>query len=307
MESVIIIGGGPAGLTAGIYCGRAGLKPLLLTGDKPGGLLTETALVENFPGFAEPVDGPELMSRMMKQAERSGVRIEYDRAAAAELSDGGVQHIKTASGMEIDARSLIIASGAVPRRLAVPAAKRFLNHGLSACAVCDGAFFAGMPVAVVGGGDSALEEAMLLARFAAHVFVIHRRDRLRASQIMAERAMAEPKITFIWDSVVENMFGETELTGLLLRNVKTGNSVRLDCRGCFTALGHEPDTALFRRWLKLDRQGYIVTADGTSRTSCKGVFACGDCADPHYRQAVTAAGSGCRAAMDAERFLNGAF
>lgn len=304
METLIIIGAGPAGYTAALYAARANLKPLLIAGTMPGGLLTQTTDVENFPGFPEGIMGPELMIHMQDQAERFGARIEYDTVESASLTDGGTQTVRLSDGRELSARALIIATGAVPRTLGIPAEKRLYNHGVSACATCDGAFYPDVPVAVIGGGDSAMEEAMFLTRFASKVYVVHRRDELRASPIMADRAKANQKIEFIWDSVVEDMSGDQELDGLLLRNVETDERSKLDCRACFVALGHVPNTGLFQDFLKLDEQRFVVLEPHSSKTSLKGVFAGGDCADPHYRQAITAAGMGCRAAMDAERYLN---
>ena len=302
-ERLIIIGSGPAGLTAAVYAARAELNPLLLAGEMPGGLLTQTSEVENFPGFPEGINGYELMSRIQQQAERFGARIEYDQVASVALSDGGPQRLRLADGREFEAEALIVSTGAAPRYLGLPSEEKFRNRGVSACATCDGAFFRDVPVVVVGGGDSAAEEATFLTRFASKVYLIHRRHELRASKIMAERVLANPKIEVVWDSVVEEITGDRELDGVRVRNVLTGAESRIECRGYFAALGHVPNTALFKGVLELDEQGFIRLFEQSSRTSLRGVFAAGDCADHVYRQAITAAGMGCRAAIDAERYL----
>ncbi len=303
-EKLVILGSGPAGLTAAIYAARAKLEPLVLAGALPGGLLTRTTEVENFPGFPEGVQGVDLMMQLQSQAERFGARIEYAAATACRLTDGGSQGLTLEDGRELAARALIVATGASPRWLGLPAEERLRNHGVSACATCDGAFFAGLPVAVVGGGDSAMEEALFLSRFASHVYVIVRRDVLRASAVMGERARSNDKLEFLWNSEVVDLLGEQALEQVRVRNRVSGEERVLDCRGFFPALGHQPDTELFRGQLELDEAGYIRLPDsGTSRTSLAGVFAAGDCADSRYRQAITAAGMGCRAAIDAERYL----
>ena len=302
-EKLIIIGSGPAGLTAAIYAARAELKPLLLAGEMPGGLLTQTSEVENFPGFPEGINGSELMSRMQQQAERFGVRVEYEQVDSVTLSDGGPQRLRLADGRELEAEALIVSTGAAPRYLGLPSEEKFRNRGVSACATCDGAFFRDVPVVVVGGGDSAAEEATFLTRFASKVYLIHRRHELRASKIMVDRVLANPKIEVVWDSVVEEITGDKELDGVRVRNVVTGAERRIDCRGYFAALGHVPNTALFKGVLELDEQGFIRLFENSSRTSLRGVFAAGDCADHVYRQAITAAGMGCCAAIDAERYL----
>ncbi len=302
-ERLTIIGSGPAGLTAAVYAARAELKPLLFAGEMPGGLLTQTSEVENFPGFPDGINGFELMSRMQQQAERFGARVEYDKVDSVALSDGGPQRIRLADGREFEAEALIVSTGAAPRYLGLPSEEKFRNRGVSACATCDGAFFRDVPVVVVGGGDSAAEEATFLTRFASKVYLIHRRHELRASKIMAERVLANPKIEVVWDSVVEEITGDKELDGVRVRNVVTGAESRIDCRGYFAALGHVPNTTLFKGVLDLDEQGFIRLFEQSSRTSLRGVFAAGDCADHVYRQAITAAGMGCRAAIDAERYL----
>ena len=299
---IIIIGSGPAGLTAAIYAARAGLRPLIFAGDQPGGLLTQTSDIENFPGFPEPLPGFELMSRMQQQAERFGARIEYDAVTALTLSDGGAQIARTGSG-EWSAEALIFATGASPRWLGIPSEEKFRNRGVSACATCDGAFYRDVPVIVVGGGDSAMEEALFLTRFASKVYVVHRRDALRASKIMAERALAEPKIEFLWNSVIEEITGAEKMTGAVLRDVRDGSTRELAASACFVALGHVPNTELVRGQLELDEQGFLVPAGPGAATALAGVFAAGDCADRIYRQAITAAASGCRAAIEAERYL----
>ena len=302
-EKLIIIGSGPAGLTAAIYAARAELKPLLLAGEMPGGLLTQTSEVENFPGFPEGINGSELMSRMQQQAERFGVRVEYEQVDSVTLSDGGPQRLRLADGRKLEAEALIVSTGAAPRYLGLPSEEKFRNRGVSACATCDGAFFRDVPVVVVGGGDSAAEEATFLTRFASKVYLIHRRHELRASKIMVDRVLTNPKIEVVWDSVVEEITGDKELDGVRVRNVVTGAERRIDCRGYFAALGHVPNTALFKGVLELDEQGFIRLFEDSSRTSLRGVFAAGDCADHVYRQAITAAGMGCCAAIDAERYL----
>ncbi len=303
-EDLVIIGSGAAGLTAAIYAARADLNPLILAGGVPGGLLTLTSDVENYPGFPEAINGFELMDNFKKQAERFGARNESASVAAAELNSGGPQLLTLESGQKIVARALIIATGASPRWLGLESEDRLKNKGVSACATCDGAFFKDVPVVVVGGGDTAMEEALFLTKFAAKVTVIHRRDELRASKIMADRALSHKKIEFVWDSVVTEVLGKDEVTGVSVKNVKTGKPSKISCEGYFAALGHIPNTSIFANALKTDKKGFIILRDdGSSYTSMDGVFAAGDCADHVYRQAVTAAGMGCRAAMDAERWL----
>ena len=303
MEKLVIIGSGPAGLTAAVYAARANLNPLLLAGTLPGGLLTQTSEVENFPGFPEGINGFELMMQMQQQAEKFGARIEIATVTDILLTDGGVQILTLDNGQEIKTRALIVATGATPRWLGLESEERLKNLGVSACATCDGAFFTNMKVAVAGGGDSAMEEALFLTKFASEVVVVHRRNELRASKIMAERAMNNPKIKFVWNSQIVEVLGEQEVTGIKVRDNATGEESVIDCQGLFVALGHTPQTELFREVLDMDDNGFIKLQGGTSLTSMQGVFAAGDCADPRYRQAITAAGAGCRAAIDAERYL----
>ena len=302
-EKLVIVGSGPAGYTAAIYAARANLNPLLYSGMLPGGLLTQTTEVENFPGFPESVLGFDLVTAMQAQAERFGTRIEYDAVEKFELTDGGIQKLILPSGDAVETEALIIATGASPRYLGLPNEERLRNHGVSACATCDGAFFKDVPVVVIGGGDSAMEEATFLTRFASKVYVVHRRDELRASPIMAERARANPKIEFVWSSVVEDILGQESVEGIRVKSLKTGETSEIACKGYFAALGHIPNTAPFKEFIQLDEHGFVVLSGDSSRTTLAGVFAAGDCADPHYRQAITAAGMGCKAGMDAERYL----
>ena len=302
-EKLVIVGSGPAGYTAAIYAARANLEPLLFAGLQPGGLLTQTTEVENFPGFPDGVLGFDLVTAMQQQAEKFGTRVEYDVVERFELTDGKMQKLILSTGDEVEAQALILATGASPRWLGLPSEDRLRNHGVSACATCDGAFFKDVPVVVSGGGDSAMEEANFLTRFASRVYVIHRRDELRASPIMAERAKANPKITFVWSSTVDEILGEKSVEGVRVRNLKDNSITEIACKGYFAALGHVPNTGLVKEFIRLDEQGYVIVEGGSSRTNLSGVFAAGDCADPHYRQAITAAGMGCRAAMDAERYL----
>jgi len=303
MESLIIVGNGPAGCTAAVYAARARLNPLVLTGSLPGGQLTQTTDIENYPGFPDPINGFELMTLLQRQAERFDARFSFGTLASATLVPGGSQELTLTDGVTLVARALIIATGAVPRWLGLPAEERLKGKGVTACATCDGAFYRDVPVVVIGGGDTAMEEALFLTRFASKVTVIHRRDQLRASKIMADRALAHPKIEFSWNSVVEDILGDDAVAGVRLRNVKTDVVSDLPCQGYFAALGHVPSTAPFKGQLAMDAAGYLLVEDASSRTGVPGVFAAGDCADHVYRQAVTAAGMGCRAAIDAERWL----
>jgi thioredoxin reductase (NADPH) len=300
-EKVIIIGSGPAGLTAGIYTARAMLSPLLLAGSAMGGQLMTTTDVENFPGFPEGILGPELMQRMLQQAERFGTRILYEDAVRVNLREHPFT-VETSTGNVFRCLALIIATGASPRRLGLPSEEKFFGRGVSTCATCDGWFYRDKVVCVIGGGDSAMEEALYLTHHASKVYVIHRRDQLRASKIMQERAFKNPKIEFIWNTVVTEILGDQTVTGVRLKNVKTGEESELPLDGVFLAIGHEPNTKLFEGQLELDERGYIVV-DRYQRTSVPGVFAAGDCHDHTFRQAITAAGFGCAAAIMAERWL----
>jgi thioredoxin reductase (NADPH) len=302
-REVVIIGSGPAGLTAALYTARANLKPLLIEGLEAGGQLMLTTMVENWPGFREGILGPDLMIEMRAQAERFGTEVLQGNVTAVDLKRRPFT-ITLPEGRTVTAGALIIATGASARWLDIGSDRRLSGHGVSTCATCDGYFFRGKPIAVVGGGDSAMEEAIYLTRFASKVTVIHRRDTLRASKIMQDKAFANQKIEFIWDSevVAVNDVDKGEVTSLVVRNLKTDQRQTLDVDGLFIAIGHTPNTALFSGQLELDPNGYIVTHAGT-KTSVAGVFAAGDVQDHVYRQAVTAAGSGCMAAIDAERYL----
>jgi thioredoxin reductase (NADPH) len=302
MYDVVILGAGPAGLTAAIYAARANLAPLVIAGPLFGGQLALTTEVENFPGFPDGVLGPELMELMKRQAERFGAEVRLGEVTEVTLTRYPFR--LRLNGEFLEAKALIVATGASPRLLGVPGEDEFFGKGVSTCATCDGFFYRGKTVAVVGGGDSAVEEGTFLTRYASKVYIIHRRDRLRASQILQARAMKNDKIAFIWDTVVDQIIGDAQrgVTAVHLRNVKTGAERDLPVDGVFIAIGHVPNTKLFEGQLKLDEQGYIVT-DTRMHTNIKGVFACGDCQDYIYRQAVTAAGTGCMAAIEAEKFL----
>ena len=302
MQDVVIMGSGCAGLTAAIYAARANLKPLLIRGVEAGGQLSLTTAVENYPGFPEGVQGPDLVDRMKKQAERFGAEFLEGDIAKVDLSrrpftiEVGTEKIET--------RTFIVASGASAVLLGLESERKLIGHGVSTCATCDGFFYRGKPVAVVGGGDTAMEEALFLTRYATQVSVIHRRDKLRASKILQDRARKNEKIKFVWNSVVDDVLdpAKGEVTGLKLKNVKTEKISDFPCDGLFIGIGHQPNTGVFKGQLEMDANGYLVTRDG-SKTSIPGVYAAGDVQDHVYRQAITAAGSGCMAAIEAERFL----
>jgi thioredoxin reductase (NADPH) len=304
LREVIIIGSGPAGLTAALYTARANLKPLLIEGLEAGGQLMLTTLVENFPGFRAGIMGPDLMAEMRAQAEHFGAQIVRGNVTSVDLLSYPFT-VTTADGVH-KSRALIIATGASARLLGLPSERALLGHGVSTCATCDGYFFRGKPIAVVGGGDSAMEEAIFLTKFASHVTVVHRRATLRASKIMQDKAFANPKIAFEWNAEIEEIkdTGKGEVTGMVLRNSVTGERKEISVDGVFVAIGHTPNTELFKGQVDADPNGYILTHSG-SRTNVPGVFACGDVQDHHYRQAITAAGSGCMAAIDAEKYLDG--
>ena len=304
MEKVVIIGTGCAGLTAALYTARANLTPLVLTGKQPGGLLTTTSIVENFPGFPEGVDGYELVTRMQKQAERFGARVQFAMLDSADLSKR--PFTLTVDGEKVETQTLIIATGAGHRHLGLESEHKLENKGVTYCATCDGALpmFRNQPLVVVGGGDSACEEALYLTRFASVVYLIHRRDTLRASKIMSDRALAHPKIKPIWDSAVTEVLDvkQDKVTGVRVKNLKTNVETVVDCAGVFVAIGHVPATDVFKRALDMDDAGYLIRKEGAA-TNIPGVFVAGDCSDRIYRQAITAAGMGCAAAIEAERFL----
>jgi thioredoxin reductase (NADPH) len=299
MHDVIIIGSGPAGWTAAVYTTRSNLKTLMISGSQAGGQLMLTSDVENYPGFADPILGPELMENMRKQAERLGAEVLVDDVSRVDFK----RHPFRVWVREkaFDAETVIIATGASAKWLGLPSEQHLLGRGVSSCATCDGFFFRGKKVVVVGGGDTALEDALYLAKIVGGVTVIHRRDQLRASKIMQDRALKNPKINFVWDSVVEEVLGGDKVSGVRVKNVKTGEVSTIPCEGLFVAIGHEPNTGIFKDQIELDKRGYIRLHDRTM-TSVPGVFAAGDVDDPRYRQAVTAAGEGCRAAMDAEKY-----
>ena len=302
LHNVVIIGSGPAGYTAALYAARANLQPSLIAGAQPGGQLTTTTMVENYPAFPDGIMGPQLMEEMQKQAERFGTRILQREATKVDL---GVRPFTVeAEGETFHCRALIIATGASPNLLGLESEQRFMGRGVSTCATCDGYFFKDQEVVVVGGGDSAMEETLYLSKLCSKVTVVHRRDKLRASKIMQERAFANSKVAFGWQSRITEILGDeaTGVKGVRLKNLKTEKQTDLPINGVFIAIGHSPNTALFRGQLRMNDRGYIVTENGT-KTSVPGVFACGDVQDHVYRQAVTAAGSGCMAAMDVERFL----
>ncbi|NUU26002.1 MAG: thioredoxin-disulfide reductase [Streptomycetaceae bacterium] len=303
VRNVIIIGSGPAGYTAAVYAARADLNPLVFEGAvTAGGALMNTTEVENFPGWPEGIMGPDLMDNLRKQAERFGAELVTDDIVEAEL-DGDIKVVKDGSGNVHRAKAVILATGSAYRELGLPNEKELSGHGVSWCATCDGFFFRGQHIAVVGGGDSAIEEATFLSRFAESVTVIHRREELRASKIMQDRAFANDKIKFAWNSEVAEIQGDGKLTGVKLRDTVTGELRELDVTGLFIAIGHEPRTELLKGQIDLDEEGYVRVTHPTQHTNLTGVFACGDVVDHIYRQAITAAGSGCAAALDAERYL----
>ena len=303
IENVVVIGSGPSGYTAAVYLARAGLSPVVLASSvEAGGALATTTEVENYPGFAQGIMGPDLMEEMRAQAERFGARIFYDDATAVELS-GDVKVVRTINGAEYRAHTVVLAMGSAYRKLGIDGEERLTGRGVSWCATCDGFFFKGKDIAVVGGGDSALEEAMLLTRFADSVTLVHRRDSLRASRIMQERALSNPKIRPYWNAEVISVEGDDGLERLRLRDTATGDQAALDATGLFIAIGHDPRSELVAGQVDLDDDGYVKVAHPSTRTNLDGVFACGDLVDKRYRQAITAAGTGCAAALDAEHFL----
>ena len=302
IHDVVIVGSGPAGYTAAIYAARAQLNPVILAGSvTAGGALMNTTEVENYPGFIEGIMGPELMNQMQEQAERFGAEIRYEDVTALEL-EGGVKRITTSDDV-YEARTVIISTGSEYRHLGIDGEDRLSGHGVSYCATCDGFFFKDQDIIVVGGGDSAMEEATFLTRFARSVTVVHRRDELRASAVMAKRAQQDPKISFAWNSRVVELHGEDSLTGVTLEDTVTGDRRQIEATGLFVAIGQVPRSELVADVLELDEAGYIKVEVPSQRTRIPGVFACGDVADPTYQQAITAAGSGCRAALDAEHYL----
>jgi thioredoxin reductase (NADPH) len=302
MENIVIIGSGPAGLTAAIYAARANLAPVVIDGMQPGGQLTQTTEVEKFPGFEKPITGFELVQTMRKQAERFGVRFIMDAVSSCELT-GTTKKLTLMMNGTLETKTVVIATGASARYLGLPAEQQLQGRGVSACATCDGSFFKGQRVAVVGGGDTAMEDALYLSRLAEHVTLIHRRDAFRASKIMVDRVLSTSSISILWNTVVEDVLDVTkgEVTGLKLKNVKTGEISELPVQGLFIAIGHTPNTSIFAGQLELDADGYLVAKD--TRTSVPGVFAAGDVQDRHFKQAITSAGTGCIAALQAERYL----
>ncbi len=304
MREVIIIGSGPAGYTAAIYAARAQLNPLMIASSvEPGGELMKTTEVENFPGFPEGLMGPDLMANFQAQAERFGTEILFDDVVEVDLR-GPVKKVKTGGGLEFEAKSVILATGAAYRELGLPKEKELSGHGVSWCATCDGFFFRDKVIAVVGGGDSAMEEANFLTKFASKVYVIHRRDSLKASKIMQKRSFDNPKIEFIWNSAVSELKGGAKLSGVVLENTQTGEKSELALEGLFIAIGNDPRVWLVENQVELTADRFIKVEGRSSKTSLPGVFACGDVIDPTYRQAITAAGSGCVAALDAEHYLS---
>ncbi len=302
IENVTILGTGPAGLTAAIYAARANLSPLCVEGTQPGGQLTITTEVENFPGFPHGIQGPEMMVNFRQQSERFGTRFKQGDVQKVDLSKRPFT-LTLADGSEVKTQTLIISTGASAKLLGLKNESRLMGRGVSACATCDGFFFRNQDIAIVGGGDTAMEEANFLTRFAKSVTLIHRRDTFRASKVMQDRTLKNPKIKVIYDTAVEEILGENEVTGLKLKNLKTGELSDLVVTGLFVAIGHQPNTKLFQNQLPTDEAGYLIVQPGTTKTEIPGVFAAGDVADHVYRQAITAAGTGCMAAIDAERWL----
>ncbi len=305
LRNVIIVGSGPAGYTAAIYAARAGLDPLVIAGSvTAGGALMNTTEVENFPGFVEGIQGPELMETLQGQAERFGAEVLFDDASELSL-EGSVKTVKTALGKEYSSKSVILATGSAYRELGLEDEKRLSGNGVSWCATCDGFFFRDQNVVVIGGGDSAMEEATFLTRFAKKVTVVHRRDELRASKIMADRAQQDPKIEFVWNSEVVGLEGDSKLSGVVIRNLITDEQTTLEATGMFVAIGHDPRSELIKGVVDTDAEGYVLVQGRTTATNVDGVFACGDLVDNRYRQAITAAGTGCAAALDAQHYLDG--
>ena len=298
----VIIGSGPAGYTAAIYAARAGMKPLLYTGTEPGGQLTLTSEVENFPGYPDGVMGPEMMEEFRKQAERFGTILRYERIEKVDFT-GPVHHLVSEAGLDIEADTVLICTGASAKWLGLPSEKTYMNKGVSACAVCDGFFFRGKAVGVVGGGDTATEEALYLSKLCSKVDLIVRRDELRASKIMQERVLNTPNIKVWWNSETKEIKGDQSVQSVVIQNNISQEMTELPLSGFFVAIGHQPNTAIFKGWLDMDESGYLITQPGSSKTNREGVFAGGHAADRIYRQAVTAAGTGCMAALDAERYL----
>lgn len=302
VKNCVIVGSGPAGYTAAIYAARAGMSPELYTGPEPGGQLMITTDVENYPGYPQGINGPKMMDEFREQAERFGTVVHFEMISKVDFS-GPIHKIWTESGQEIQSHTIIIATGASAKWLGIESEQRLMNKGVSACAVCDGFFFKGLPVALVGGGDTAAEEATYLAKLCPEVHVLVRRDEMRASKIMQQRVFDAPNITVHWNTETVEILGEEEVTGARVRNNVTGEESTIDVSGFFVAIGHKPNTGIFKDWLPMDDTGYLIIEPGTSKTKVPGVFASGDAADKVYRQAVTAAGTGCMAALDSERYL----
>lgn len=303
VHKCLIIGSGPAGYTAAIYAARAGLSPILYTGKDPGGQLMITNEVENYPGFPDGVMGPEMMNLFIKQAERFGTDIRYELIDKVDFS-GPIHKVWSDQGTELEAHTVIIATGASAKWLGIPSETKLMNKGVSACAVCDGFFFRGKEVAVVGAGDTACEEAHYLSKLCKKVYLIVRRDEMRASKIMQERVLNTPNIEVIWNAVTDEILGEEEVTGARLKNTVDGSTRQIDVNAFFIAIGHSPNTAIFKDWLDMDEIGYLIASPGSAKTNREGVFVSGDAQDKVYRQAITAAGTGCMAALDAERYLS---